>query len=143
MLKNLKSLYNTTIYLKNHKLEFGLPEDSPQETLLKGLVHEYGTKNIPRRPWLSGTLERKKTDIRKIINKETIEALKLKYSGEKALSRAGIGIVNIIRGQFLTGGDGTWEKLADSTVRIKGNSTILVETGDLRRSIFYKIKKVK
>lgn len=47
--------------------------------------------------------------------------------------------VDIVRQQFLTGGNGQWKALSKRTINKKGNDTILIDTKQLLNSIKHKV----
>jgi recombinational DNA repair protein RecT len=110
-----------------------------------GAIHEFGsiTKNIRIRSFLRSPLELKR---KKLINnlKNIIAANITKKNGkEKIFELIGIDAYAIIQEAFETGGYGTWEPIAIKTAIKKGSSKILIDSSDLRKSIIYKVEKLK
>ena len=111
-----------------------------------GMRHEFGVKSegLPRRSFLLMPLQQNAVELmktRKILwdtflaGKQTVASLKLAYT------QLGIFAENIVQKAFETGGFGKWLPDAPSTIRRKGSSAILIDTGQLRRSITSRVVK--
>jgi len=111
-----------------------------------GMRHEFGVKSegLPRRSFLLMPLQQKADELLKIrkalweeflAGKQTLASLKLAYT------KLGIGAETIIQKAFETGGFGKWQPDAPSTVLRKKSSAILIDTGQLRRSISSRVVK--
>ena len=102
-----------------------------------GMIHEYGsaTNNIPPRSFLRLPIETKRAAIMKWLQSDTVkqlvEAGQIKRVYE-LLAALGEGI---IQEGFETGGFGKWIPLKEATIKAKGSSKPLIDTGQLRRSI--------
>lgn len=98
------------------------------------VILEFGTADghIPARPAITGTFEAN----RKILANEVAEDLKADINPKRALERAGLLAVNQIR-SAITGGSGIPPPNAPSTIRAKGSSRPLVDTGRYLNSIDY------
>lgn len=93
--------------------------------------NEYGTKNTPARPFISGWFDANQADIR----------AKLKSAGDKIFQGADPVATLDVTAQYFAGkvqqgiSAGVPPPNADSTVRQKGSSKPLIRTGQLRSSI--------
>jgi len=73
------------------------------------------------------------------------EATAAAFDGDKqgvavALERAGVQGQNIAQGWF-TNSANDWSELKKKTIKRKGSEQSLIDTGELRKSIRYKIEK--
>ena len=102
-----------------------------------GLVHEFGSAshNIPPRSFLRMPLGTQLPDKLSKIGKATWNALVEQKGVRGALEVLGIAGVQTVEEAFRSGGFGRWQPLKAATVARKGSSAILIDSGQLRRSI--------
>ena len=108
-----------------------------------GAIHEFGSTkaNIPARSFIQMPLERKfKQELSR--NKGFKQALK-ELDITKLNNEAGLTATVVINDAFASGGFGEWTPLKPETIRRKGSDGILIDTGDLRRSISYEVANDK
>lgn len=98
-----------------------------------GAINHFGTEKIPARPFLDKGIEREKDTISKVIADELSQGKKprevMKVVGELA-----------VRGVIRQIDDTYTPPNAPSTIAKKGSSHPLIDTGELRRSITYKLR---
>lgn len=103
-----------------------------------GVLHEFGSfsQHLPARSWLKMPLEIKQDELTGAVA-EAIETAILEPNGITTIfRRAGIACEKIIQEGFETGGFGNWAPLSPATIKEKkGNTRILIDTSQLRRSI--------
>lgn len=101
-----------------------------------GAIHERGTATIPRRSWLSDTID----GIRGKLGKELAQPLRMaiqrKIEPNKALGIFGLYVVGQIQSRM---SDGIPPPLAPQTIQRKGSSTPLIDTGQLRAAMSHKV----
>ena len=110
-----------------------------------GSIHEFGASvkdvktpfEIPERSFLRMPLDTK-------LGEELEKSSKFKQAFQDCDMQAlgdeiGLASLNVINDAFDSGGLGKWQPLAESTIARKGSDTILIDTGDLRRSISYEV----
>ena len=100
-----------------------------------GRWHEYGLGDNPRRSFLRVPMIDKQFIIQKHIKDGWNSILSGKGTALNELGKLGIVGQEISKGAFATGGYGTWEKLNPQTIKRKGSSEILIDTGKLVNSI--------
>lgn len=107
-----------------------------------GLRHEKGVKSehLPRRSWLQNPLEDNLMEYFTKIGSETIKLMVLKQS-LSAYQDLGIICEQIIQKGFETGGYGKWKSLSAFTIAQKKSSQILIDTGQLRKSVTSQVVK--
>lgn len=100
-----------------------------------GFIHEFGGPKIPRRSFLRMPLFQKGDEILESVKEAG--ALKKLAAGKttEVLSDLGIGCEVAVLEAFDSAGFGDWESNAASTIKKKGSSRPLIDTGQLRRSI--------
>lgn len=127
--------------LAEKKILVGIQEDAGKTedgnvTLAEvGYYQEYGTRDIPARPWLSEGVQR--ADPAKLLKQIAVDVVNGRPA-DQALQRAGVAAVGAIQEGFTAT---TWTPNATSTIRAKGSSQPLIDTGRLRQSVSYKIVK--
>lgn len=117
--------------------------DTGKSVLEVAAIHEFGEGKVPQRSFLRMPFELKKGILDSGIKQQFGLLLNGKLTAEKALGRVGALASNISKTAFVTGGYGQWKELKKETIRKKGSSQILIESGTLRRSITWQIKKGK
>jgi hypothetical protein len=102
-----------------------------------GLVHEFGSHSlgIPARSFLRVPLAEELPKKLRQIGEAVWKALLLSKGLFNALEQMGLAGVQVVEGAFRTGGYGRWQPLSAFTIRKKGSSAILIDSGQLRRSI--------
>lgn len=103
-----------------------------------GLQHEYGDSSLVSRSWLRMPIRLKQTE----ITQAAAEALP-KAIAEKDMSSVYTALAKsaekVIEGAFDSGGYGKWAPLSDTTVALKGNDKILVDTAELKNAVSSKV----
>ena len=106
-----------------------------------GIRHEYGTEDIPRRSFLRAPFFMKKKEMSSFINKQFKKVIEEGRPAETALELIGIKAQSISQEAFTSSGYGQWPALSPKTIEKKGSSQALIDTGTLRNSITYQVKK--
>lgn len=105
-----------------------------------GAVHEFGSKsrNIPARSFLRMPITLHQKRIVKLASKRVMELL-AKGQIVKFWEDLGRVATNVIQQAFASSGFGSWAPNKPATVRAKGSSRPLIDTGQLRRAILWKV----
>lgn len=142
-------------WLATHEALVGIPEENSQRGTDDGgsvltnaqlmYIHENGSpaNNIPPRPVIQMGLMEEETmsRIKEYLGDGSKKALKGDVAGaQKDWERAGMVGVNSVMEKFT---DGSLAPNAPSTIARKGSSTPLIDTGALRQSITYVVRKKK
>lgn len=100
-----------------------------------GFVHEFGTSKIPKRSFLRMPIFLHAEEILEQVKKAG--ALKKLAAGKmvEVLADIGIACEATILQAFASSGWGSWAANHPSTIKRKGSSSPLIDTGQLRRSI--------
>jgi hypothetical protein len=109
-----------------------------------GLIHEKGsvTRHIPRRSFLEMPLVLKSEGllaIRDSLWKVFTSGDQTKARLKRAYFDLGLIANNIINVAFTSAGFGTWPPDSARTIKKKGSSAPLIDTGQLRRSITHDV----
>lgn len=111
--------------------------------LENGLVHEFGVpeKNIPSRSFLRIPMTKNAEQLKKFIAKRFNDVLEKGEDAFNMISQVGAKAQSIILLAFKTEGDGEWRDLKAKTIKRKGSSGILTDSGTLKQSITYIVRK--
>lgn len=105
-----------------------------------GMIHEFGVpeKNIPRRSFIRVPIENNIKEITKLIEHNHKLVSENSMSAKVALDRIGIMAQNTIKESFI---NNDWKPLKRATIKRKGSSRPLIDTGQLIGSISYIVEK--
>lgn len=104
-------------------------------------IHTNGSEllNIPKRPTIEPTIEQNQEAIARKIKKIVLDLLSSSNDNSDAeLEKIGLWIVNKVRAKF---GSDELAPNAPSTIRTKGSDRPLIDTGQLRNSVTYVIRR--
>jgi hypothetical protein len=114
--------------------------DSPMGNATLAYIHENGSPaaNIPARPFLARGVDSVRDAIAAVLR----DAARQSLAGDagavhRGLQRAGIVAAGGVQ-QYMA--SGTFAPLAPSTIRRKGSSRPLIDTGQLRQSVTYAVR---
>jgi len=143
-LKRTKALEEAMKKSKGKAVMVGLPSEKiggeiygdGNTVLTVGAAHEYGT---PRRSFLRTPFLINKKRINKFIGLQ-FEKVAQGKGVDEALDIIGAFCRNISVEAFRNKGYGQWKELEEETVRRKGSSRILIDTGTLRNAITWVVR---
>ena len=101
------------------------------------MVNERGTSTAPSRPFLRMSVDENEDKINTTCGRE-LESLKSGGTAETILRRVGALGVRLVQEKI---GSGSFEPNAESTIRKKGSDKPLIDTGRMRQSVKYVIKR--
>lgn len=107
-----------------------------------GAWHEYGFGNNPVRSFLRVPFAKNAKNINEFIAKQFNDVCFKGVTADKALNLVGVYTSNISKDAFKTSGEGEWAANAPSTIKAKGSSKPLIDTGTLRNSITWQVSGV-
>jgi hypothetical protein len=141
-------------YIHTHGVRSASMRAEMQEEINKGVsygkayemyVHEHGSPlwHVPPRPIIEPAIE--DPENQKIIAEDLKKAAQAALDGnfrdaEAELNKAGMDAQNAVRDWF-TNPNNNWPPNAPATVERKGSDRPLIDTGELRKSITYVIRK--
>ena len=105
-----------------------------------GMIHEFGVpeKNIPSRSFIRVPIENNIKEITKLIENNHKLVSENSMSAKVALDRIGLKAQNTIKESFR---NNDWKPLKRATIKRKGSSRPLIDTGQLIGSISYIVEK--
>lgn len=147
VLKITKEFEKNLTKLSKSYVAVGLPQErvggkvygNGKSVIEIGMFHEFGTQHIPVRSFLRVPFAVKRDELNKFINKQ----LENVFDGspvDKALALIGIKAQQVSQDSFSNNGYGMWSPLLPATVKAKGSSVTLIDTGTLRASITYIVR---
>jgi len=143
--KNISEKYYTKVGILAGKTTREVEEDQTINNAELGLIHEFGSKteNIPARSFLRFPLEFKGKALTNLIvkDKEKIQKVIANDGLKSVYKKLGAAAEAIIQEAFETGGFGQWPDITEATKKRKKSSSILIDTGQLRRSVTSKVVK--
>lgn len=117
---------------------FGGGGDPGDNIAARGAVQEFGSKrwkDSRGRPFMRQAFDSNKSDIEKAVAKEYDRILKQKSTARRMLRRVGVLHEGQIKQEITSG---SFRPLAESTIRAKGSSRPLIDTGQMRGAIQHK-----
>lgn len=135
--KALLSLRKKEIKVGIHE---GAGENAKTGTLIVdyAIANEYGTSRIPERSFMRSTYDEKEKEWNKALDKIVGGVIEGDVSNiEQKISFVGVQIVNDIKEKI---DSNIPPSLSEATIKRKGSSKTLIDTGIMRASITYKIE---
>lgn len=102
-------------------------------------IHEFGLGSVPRRSFLAGWVDDKREELVNVIVKGGRALARGKLTAPKLLEQIGLWAVGSIQERMA---NGIAPGLARETIRRKGSSVPLIDTGQLRSSISHRVDAV-
>lgn len=138
-----KRLENLTKEIVKMRVEVGFNESSGgyEDGITTAQVaawNEYGTEHSPSRPFMRQTIKDHKGDIEKRAAVALRSAATNRGDVQTVLNQIGACTKAYMQDEIRNGG---WTPNAPSTIAKKGSSKPLIDSGHMRQSIVYEIKK--
>ncbi len=121
-------------------VDTGVQPDEDEELLIIAGANEFGTKNIPARPYIRGAIDNSEAEILELAERYSGEIIDGTTSRYNALTFMGQFIEGLIKRYMI---NLRTPKNADSTIKKKGSDNPLINTGLLVGSIRYEVKSGK
>jgi hypothetical protein len=124
------------------KINVGIPagknEDDGTPVALIAAVHEFGSpeKGIPERPFLRTTIQENREKYVQLNRRNLVAVLNGKMSVEQALGQLGEVAKGDVQAKIASGG---FAPLKAATIKRKGSSKPLIDTGQMRQSIEWEL----
>lgn len=120
------------------RVEAGFPDSVPADVRQRATFNEFGTSTIPERPFMRTTVADKGQEWPRALAQDLKNVVDDKMTKRQALERQGERTVRDIKATIRGGG---FEPNAPSTVKQKGSSRPLIETGEMVSSIDFVVKE--
>lgn len=108
------------------------PEGAQTSQAQIGAYHEFGTESIPRRPFMSATLEAKRRDLHDFKQRLLTNVFQGSLGVRQALGLLGQRHEDQVKAAIRKG---PWEPNAPATIAAKGSSRPLIDTGQMVQAI--------
>lgn len=119
-------------------IDAGQHDDSDLTVATIGYINEFGGGNVPERSFMRSTIKEKRKDITALQKKLLIKIRKDELKSEDALGLLGEFIADLMKQKIVSL---KTPPNAEETIKKKGSSNPLIDTGQLRNSITYKVTK--
>lgn len=116
----------------------GQVEESTADLVTVAAWNEFGTKKIPARPFMQQTMDKHGDDVSK-FSYQCVQAVVMgKLDLKTAANRLGAYVKGLVQQTIR---DGEFAPNAPSTIRKKGSDHPLIDTGHMRQSVNYVVRK--
>ena len=143
--KELEKIEKELDYLKKHTVWVGFVGSEADkkvdgvEIYMYANFNEYGTSNIPSRPFFRTALNNNRKYIKEQLKELLGKVATGKMTGEKALKSIGLEVQGLIQDSIK---NGNWESNTPGTIRAKnGRGQPLIETGSMLRAVSFEIRR--
>lgn len=121
------------------RVEIGVHGTNSSEMVIIASTHEFGSekKNIPQRSFLRSAFDANRKKYRKMIQRMLPKILELRITTTRALSMLGLRIQTDVIEKI---DSNIPPANAIATIKKKGSSHTLIDTGQLKQSIKYVVK---
>ena len=143
--KQLDKIEKELDYLKTHTVWVGFVGGEADKKVdgvaiyMYANFNEYGTSNIPSRPFFRTALNNNRKYIKEQLKELLGKVATGKITGELALKSIGLEVQGLIQDSIK---NGNWEKNADSTIVAKnGRGQPLIDTGSMLRAVSFEIRR--
>lgn len=118
----------------------GSDSRSDAEGITNALLAQWAEFGIgqPQRSWLRAFVDERQAEIEAVVKAETREILAGRRTQAQALRRLGVWLQGQIQARIAAG---IQPPNAEETIRRKGSSTPLIDTGHLRASITHRVNE--
>ena len=99
--------------------------------------NEYGTSDTPARPFMKQSFENHEDELQKACDRVN-QTLNRGGTADAGLKELGVFVKGLVQDEIVDGG---FEPNAPSTIKKKGSDQPLIDTGTMRQSVNYVIKK--
>lgn len=128
-------------------VKVGVQSDAPEHQDVHGhtspmqliaAVHEFGAPSVgvPERSFIRSTMDEEESELSELSKKVSINVIDGKWTMEKGLGIIGLKIKSLIQGKITSI---TEPPLKEATIKAKGSSKPLIDSGQLRASITHEV----
>ena len=113
-------------------------EDTGVDILNVAVWNEFGTSTIPARPFIMQTWDKRRAEIYKFTQAIATRVIEGKAAAKESANQLGAKVKSMIQQTIR---DGEFVPNAPSTIKKKGSSNPLIDTGTMRQSVTYVVRK--
>lgn len=117
-------------------IDAGQHDDSDLTVATIGYIQEFGTEHIPERSFIRSTIKEKRKEIIALQKKLLIKIRKGELDNKKALQLLGEFTADLMKQKIVSLKS---PPNTEQTIKRKGSSNPLVDTGQLKNSITYEV----
>lgn len=117
------------------RVKVGFPSGSNGGILSRAFWNEFGTVRMPERPFIRNSFRSNRESYRAMMQRAALRIMRGEMTKTVVLSQLGLKAAGDIQRSM----PGTPPPNAPSTIRMKGSSTTLVDTGQMRQSVTWKL----
>ena len=143
--KQLDKIEKELDYLKTHTVWVGFVGGEADKKVdgvaiyIYANFNEYGTSNIPSRPFFRTALNNNRKYIKEQLKELLGKVATGKITGEVALKSIGLEVQGLIQDSIK---NGNWEENSDSTIVAKNErGQPLIDTGSMLRAVSFEIRR--
>lgn len=117
----------------------GVHQDTNLSIGALAAIHEFGapSRGIPERPFLQPSIDKNLDKYKALMAREAKGVVLKRSTLHQALAKVGMLAAADVQAYMVSG---EFKPLAASTIKRKGSSKPLIDTGQLRQSITYKVE---
>ena len=119
-------------------VDIGLFSEQGSDLVIYAASNEFGTEKIPERSFLRSTVDENRREFRAFLDKRKNQVVISRTERERVLKGLGLFAEKKV---VIKIGKGPFTANAPSTIRMKGSSKPLINTGRMRQSITSKVVK--
>ena len=112
--------------------------DNPPTLVEVAAVNEFGTDRIPSRPFIRGTYLDHTDEVENFIKRSVATGIRRKEEPNAIMSRIGVYAKGLMQKEIV---EGAWAPNAPLTIKRKHSDKPLIDTGRMRQSIVYVVRK--
>ena len=113
-------------------------EPDGASTAMIAAVHEYGNEHVPERSFMRTSLQKNRGRYSALNEQNLKKVLNGGMSVDAALGQLGLMASSDIKEQIK---NGSYAPLKQATIKRKGSSKPLIDTGQMRQSVTYELEK--
>jgi hypothetical protein len=117
----------------------GVYKENPDMTVAQvAAIHEFGSKDgsIPERSFMRTAIHENSNELTKLLKKLTSLIAESKMNEHAAMGHIGEFVKNLIKGRIVSG---PFTPNTPETIKRKGSSSPLIDTGQMLASVEYKV----
>lgn len=118
------------------KVKVGFPQGSSEDILDRAAYNEFGTRNIPERPFMRNGLRDGVPEIKRLSRSLASRIMGGRLSKQQGLNQLGIKGKSLIQESITALNDPV---NSPTTIAIKGSSNPLIDTGEMRGAVTYEV----
>ena len=117
------------------RVKVGFPRGTDPEAIMKAIIHNFGTRSIPERPFMDNAIRDNRKEYRALLRKYGEAILSGRMTVDAALAALGTKAAGDVQAEIAA----TVAPPNDpDTIARKGSSSPLVETGEMQRAVTWR-----